>query len=170
MDRPTRPLPSGIPQTRSLPTQDDLTPPFIPEDGFVYPKKRPSFFRRKYLVYPKFQVTLIVMQSIVMLLLVGFVLFQFAFIPGVAESSEFIPALKYSGLGLLVALVVSGLGNLFISHRLAGPIVRLRKLFYRIAKTSDFPEMLSFRKGDFFTDLPPLVNQAFISLKKRWYR
>ena len=56
------------------------------------------------------------------------------------------------------------LGCPVISHRLAGPLVRLRRFFQVIADTGQVTN-LSFRKGDYLSDLPPLVNKALGRLK-----
>jgi hypothetical protein len=73
-------------------------------------------------------------------------------------------------LALAASLVITAVCTLLISHRLAGPIIRLKKVFSEIEKNGDFPEPVRFRQGDYFEDLPPMINQAFLALRKKWYR
>lgn len=54
-----------------------------------------------------------------------------------------------------------------VLKRLAGPIRRLRDYFKRLALQPDTQEMLHFRGGDFFDDLPPVVNQALKEIRAR---
>jgi hypothetical protein len=56
------------------------------------------------------------------------------------------------------------------SQRMAGPIKRLSGFFSEIERTGDFPPEIRFREGDFFQELPPQINEAFLAIKKRWLR
>ncbi len=63
---------------------------------------------------------------------------------------------------LLLAILI-GLHGLHLSHRIAGPIYRLRR--YLSAGTQGEPlKPFALRKGDFFSDLPKDVN-AFIEAR-----
>lgn len=66
---------------------------------------------------------------------------------------------QHLAIALIVAFFVSTVVTLFLSHRLAGPIVRLKGHFIRIAESGK-AERIQFRKNDFFLDLPPIVNSA----------
>jgi len=78
--------------------------------------------------------------------------------------------LIYMFIAAFIAVLTMGITALLLSHKMAGPMIKLRNFFNGIAKSGDFPETLSFRNGDFFQDLPPTINQAFTSLKKKWHR
>lgn len=67
-----------------------------------------------------------------------------------------------AGISVLASLVIT----LVISHRLAGPLVRLKNHFKGIVDTGEV-KAVQFRKGDYFQDLPPLVNEAFDQVKVR---
>jgi len=46
----------------------------------------------------------------------------------------------------------------------------LNGFFAHIVKTGEFPPEIRFRNGDFFQELPPKINEAFLAIKKRWQR
>ncbi len=149
---------------------------------------RPPFWKRKYLVYPKFQLTLIFLNSAVTFIMFSFVAFQVVrshvYLENLVRSTR-LPAqnlftqmlsmqLRNLLINLAIALVLSigvtGFSTLILSNRVAGPVVRLRNFFKSISSNGEFPASVNFRKGDFFEDLPPLINQAFTAVKKKWHR
>jgi hypothetical protein len=156
--------------------------------GAPAPTGRPPWYKRKYLVYPKFQMTLIIVNSLVTIVLFGFtsllVVRSHIYLESLVRQTR-LPAqnlfsqlltqqlrslLVYMGIAAVVAVVTMGVTALMLSHKMAGPMIRLRNFFNGIAKNGDFPDNLTFRDGDFFQDLPPTINQAFTALKKKWYR
>lgn len=62
------------------------------------------------------------------------------------------------------SFLVSAFFNLtvfmIVLRRLAGPIRRLRDFFKKLAHHPEMKDQLTFRGGDFFHDLPPIVNHA----------
>ena len=60
-------------------------------------------------------------------------------------------------LGVCITLFVCIFG-LFLSHRIAGPLYRLRMYFANEEYAQG--KKLSFRKGDFFQDIPKAINEA----------
>jgi hypothetical protein len=152
------------------------------------PTVRPPWYKRKYLVHPKFQMTLIIVNSLVTVVVFGFtallVVRSHIYLESLVRQTR-LPAqnlfsqllaqqlrslLVYMGVAVFVGVITMAITALLLSHKMAGPMIRLRNFFTNIAKTGDFPDDLSFRSGDFFQDLPPTVNQAFVALKKKWYR
>jgi methyl-accepting chemotaxis protein len=73
---------------------------------------------------------------------------------------------SYMILSFLISIGISCLVTALLSHRLAGPIVRLRSYFQDIASSGKVSSELHFREGDFFSDLPENVNNALMSLRK----
>ncbi len=69
-------------------------------------------------------------------------------------------------IAFLVTVVFSSLITLAVSHRLAGPIVRTRGYFRNIIEKGKRENKLTFRDGDFFSDLPPLINDAISVIEK----
>lgn len=71
---------------------------------------------------------------------------------------------------LIVALFLSvgftSLVTLLLSHRLAGPILRLRSFFTKMIEKDGAlpPEKIKFRDGDFFSELPEIINRALEKL------
>jgi len=150
--------------------------------------QRPPWYKRKYLVYPKFQLTLIILNTIVTLVLFGLtsllVVRSHIYLEELVKQTR-IPAqnlftqllaqqlrtlLIYMGVAMVVGLLTTGLATLLLSHKMAGPMIRLKNFFSDISKTGNFPDNLYFREGDFFQDLPPMINQAFDHLKRKWHR
>jgi methyl-accepting chemotaxis protein len=64
----------------------------------------------------------------------------------------------------LVAIIVVAILGLFLSHKIAGPIHNLKE---HLRKSTDGEDLknLTFRKNDFFMEIPPIVNK-FIESKK----
>ena len=60
----------------------------------------------------------------------------------------------------LVVVVIVGLAGLFLSHKIAGPMYRLRKHFETLAKTG-VSRPLKFRDGDYFLEIPEAHNLQF---------
>ena len=141
-------------------------------------------FRIKYLSYPKFQLTLIALNIFIifgistpMLTSVYYSLNklktmgQEAGIPsehvyyrflnlqeGIIESSLVWAA--------IVGIVISTIISIFISHRVAGPMVRLREHFKEIAETGKITPV-KFRKGDYFSEVPVEINRALDQISKK---
>lgn len=65
-----------------------------------------------------------------------------------------------------IGLVAVGLLTLFVSHRFAGPIVRLRNYFTEIGERGWPKYPLGFRDGDYLHDLPPIINHAIETLRE----
>ena len=59
---------------------------------------------------------------------------------------------------VLVVLLV-GVVGLVLSHKIAGPMYRLKKHFESTARTGARP--VKFREGDFFQEVPDAYNQQF---------
>ena len=149
---------------------------------------RPVWYKRKYLVYPKFQVTLILLNTLIttglFLLMLFLVMKSHIFLETLVRQTR-LPAqtlfiqlmteqlrtlIFYMVIAFVVAVLSTATLTMLISHRMAGPINRLNGFFSQISKTGDFPPEIRFRSGDFFQDLPPKINEAFLAIKKRWLR
>jgi hypothetical protein len=70
-------------------------------------------------------------------------------------------------VGLFVGVLTSTFLTIYLSHRLAGPIVRMKKYFETISKVDEPIHPLKFRKMDFFSDLAPIVNRSIEVIQKR---
>lgn len=69
-------------------------------------------------------------------------------------------------VGALVAgAVISTILTLVISHRLAGPLVRMRGFFTSLTEARGEFHELTFRDGDYLGDLPPLINRALANAR-----
>lgn len=190
--RPTPKLQSPMnrpkPGTGGAPVAPNPKEPPESAIGNLAATKRPPWYKRKYLVYPKFQLTLIFLNSLVTFVLFGMtallVIRSHTYLESLVRQTR-IPAqnlftqlltqqlrslLFYMGIALVLGVLVTAVTTLLLSHKMAGPMIRLRNFFAQISKTGDFPETLNFRNGDFFQDLPPMINQALNALKRKWNR
>ena len=70
------------------------------------------------------------------------------------------------GISALVVSLVLGLGGLVLSHRVAGPIHRIRTHLRQIAEGKPLSPV-TFRKGDFFPEVAEAFNQQVESLEKK---
>ena len=74
---------------------------------------------------------------------------------------------RHLAFALLIGTVISVIATLLYSHKVAGPMVRLKRFFQNIGATQHYSgEKLSFRKGDYFEDLPTAVNEALEVINK----
>lgn len=65
--------------------------------------------------------------------------------------------IEFSLLGIIFVI------SIFISHRIAGPIYKLKQYLKSSMTATEFQE-LNFRKGDYFTDLAQDVNNLMESI------
>jgi hypothetical protein len=136
-------------------------------------------FRTRFLILPQFQLKLLGANFAVILVISGIIWFQMS-----RAFSELSQAAGISGveaefyqnylafhshqlrvalvISFLVATVASTLMTLVLSHKFSGPLVRLRGYFRQLnEQPSSRPlPQLSFRRGDFLSDVPPLINKA----------
>jgi hypothetical protein len=140
--------------------------------------------RWKLLIYPKFQLSIIALNTFVILgiciaIYAGIKLgYQELHSQGeasnlpsnhpyfnfIAYQSSLI--MTYLGLCLFIGVVISNLFILVISHKVAGPIVRLKKHLMDVSSSGEISP-IHFRKGDFFSDLPAVVNEAMMKINDK---
>ncbi len=144
-----------------------------------------NVLRTKYLIYPRFQLTLIGINAAVLLLLVGAVLFQLyrsfenlrerGLNAGIDPSHVYFRFLDHQAstvysyllVSLALGVFISFVTTLFLSHKLAGPVVRLHTYFKELAEGDvEKVKPLQFRKRDFFSTLPVVINEAISHLKQ----
>lgn len=134
--------------------------------------------KKSILINPKFQWTLIGYAALVAVLILatvyaffsyGFHEFvQFGQQAGLGEDhvyfqfiqmqeSTFVKVIVTMAIAVAAILIV---GGLIVSHKIAGPLYRLRKEFLSMASKSD-PSLhkIKFRDGDFFPEVPQAFNQ-----------
>ncbi|MGK5083201.1 hypothetical protein WDW37_07825 [Bdellovibrionota bacterium FG-1] len=140
--------------------------------------------RGHWLIYPKFQLGLIGVNALVMAGAMALVAYQFhrsmqklkemGRVAGLTEGHAYFRFLdlqsttisSYIGIAFVVAFCLSLVLTLVFSHRLAGPIVRLKGFFRAISEGKEPVQYsVKFRQGDFFGDLPPLVNSAINKMR-----
>lgn len=139
---------------------------------------------KNWVIYPKFQMSLIFFSTLILVGTFAFIAFQvdssfnhmmklgadlnlesnhpyFEFLN--MQKNHLIKKLMYAGIA---SLILSMILTIYISHRASGPIVRLKSYFteMRVSKKI-YP--LKFRQGDFFDDLPKVVNEALEEIKQK---
>ncbi len=138
--------------------------------------------RTNLLIYPKFQLPLIFWNILIFLGVTAVQLFvshkaftnfkelgetagfngnhpYFAFIK--RYEAEF---MQYALIGAGVGLICFIFANLVLSHKISGPICRLKTYFAGLEKNNK--PSLSFRKKDFFAELPAVINSAIERISK----
>jgi hypothetical protein len=85
----------------------------------------------------------------------GHVFFRFV------NNERFDLALAFAGLALVNLIILIGVGFV-VSHRVAGPIYKLKNYLRQMSEES--PEF-RLRKNDFFKDLEPIINDLKTRLK-----
>jgi hypothetical protein len=149
-------------------------------------RKAPPRLRtlRNLLIHPKFQLPIILANLGILL-----VFFAIAWVGIRNALMDLKPAAGLSGMeaeffkkyvdyqaaqiehALLVALgvgVVAATGiTLIMTHRLAGPLVRMRCYFQSIIDGKPPIRRLEFRDGDFLREMEPLVNNAIEKIQSQ---
>lgn len=145
-----------------------------------------KYIRKKssILINPKFQWTLIGYASVVavLILIAVYGLFTFGFnefaligsqagLPADHVYFQFIKMQEATFhrvllvIGLIVGLLLV-IGGLVVSHKIAGPVYRMRKEFNdMMAKSPTELKKIHFRKGDFFPELADTYNQLVDKFK-----
>lgn len=134
-------------------------------------------------IYPKFQFTLLLAQIIVSI--ITFVVIHFkvneafqrlsdmgskinlpvehAYYSFIEHSRNMISTNLNWALSFSVFLTI--VASLYLSHKVVGPIHRLR-IYFRAIISGAPQHDLKFRKGDYFEDLPDLINESLKINKK----
>jgi hypothetical protein len=138
----------------------------------------------KLLIYPRFQIKLILANIaliIGVILAIGFqVNRSFLHLKevgdkvGLAPNHPYYEFIKYQNqiinhnlfYAFVISAIISTLIMFYYSHRVAGPIVRLIGFFKDIKNGGEL-KPLSFRKDDYFTELTLEVNSALDSLNSK---
>ncbi|MCF7847659.1 MAG: hypothetical protein K9M45_02320 [Kiritimatiellales bacterium] len=135
---------------------------------------------KNYLIYPKFQI-LMVFTNLAIVLVALVILYAAMSIhfnsydeldkvvrpEEYPHYSEFIGLqrksffLYFTSTGVIVFMSAL-VGNIILTHKIVGPMHRLR-LFFTEFKPGD---RVGFRKGDFFDDLPAVINKRIIELER----
>lgn len=146
------------------------------------PQFRPPFYKRKYLVNYRFQLTFTFAFMVffgVAQLVLYFVLahlldevtrqFESLSAPGAAVFAHIVKDSRqlWNEAFIMVSqctlLLTFGVGIL-VSHRVAGPLFRLRSHLDEGARTGALMDV-RFRSGDFFQDIPPAFNRFMQTLR-----
>lgn len=85
---------------------------------------------------------------------------------GVHQGHEFFKFLEYQESTMMLVIVIACLiqfsfvfvMGIFITHRIAGPIYRLKKYLSEMKPGQDI-RPLGFRENDYFQEVPPLLNE-----------
>jgi hypothetical protein len=132
--------------------------------------QRVPFYKRKYFVYPKFQLQLLlyilgfyilIIGSLYAILSVGLKLSYDEMLlisPTCGATLQESAAHQLRNVTRIflvfsaISLILTAVGGILLSHRAVGPIVRLRRLM-RAASEGAIPEKISCRKNDFFAEI-----------------
>lgn len=140
--------------------------------------------RLRLLIYPKFQLTLIGINLTIILLTIFFIGLQVhrsynhmrelglqVNLPIDHSYFKFVTLqentlIRFLMIAIVLSFIISLVVTLFTSHKVAGPIVRLKSYFRDIAETGKVQD-IRFRKNDFFEELPDLINSALKKISKK---
>lgn len=145
--------------------------------------RHPQRKLRNFLIYPRFQLSLVFTQALLLGVLYLIASWgvdtafeklrdsgvQSGFHPGhpyfaFVEHQKAL-VLKYFSIAITACAVIYGCVSIVISHRVAGPLVRLRRIFKEMSEQGwSAVTPVHFRKGDFFRDLPEELNRAMTRL------
>ena len=137
-----------------------------------------------YLVYPKFQFTLVIANIVILTFILVLIYFSandaFNQLVDIGKKISFSANHPYfefveksrnmMNLKLRwafgIAIFLTAVSSIFISHKMVGPIKKLKDHLFAFSQNHSIGE-LKFRKGDFFNDLPEIVNKSLEKAKKQ---
>jgi hypothetical protein len=139
-------------------------------------------FRKKLLINPHFQLTLMGINAAVITLVFAVIWIQagrifsdmgpFTGLAGIRgdlagdylafQASRFHTTILVT---YLFAMITSCAMTLVVSYRFAGPLIRLRGYFERLGTGDGKFHELNFRTGDYFSELPPIINDGLKRFK-----
>ncbi|MBT3235711.1 MAG: hypothetical protein HN353_07155 [Bdellovibrionales bacterium] len=146
--------------------------------------QRWSIKRKRLIIYPAFQakfigymVIPIILQAIISFFAVYLFVGRFEQLGvevGLPKDHIFFAFMDLQQRYLLIAYLISatiisillGIVGLYLSHRVAGPIYRLRESL-RDMNQKDTLHSITFRKNDFFHDLLPIFNRHIEVVKSK---
>lgn len=67
-------------------------------------------------------------------------------------------------IAAIIGLITTSIGDLILSHKVAGPLGRMEEHLKKITSTKNI-EPLKFRTGDFFIELEDAFNQFIEKIK-----
>lgn len=67
----------------------------------------------------------------------------------------------------ILNIVVVSIFSIFFSHKMAGPIKRIKNTLEAYSRNPKEYALIQLRKGDFFQDLAEALNKAFLSKKNK---
>lgn len=139
----------------------------------------PNFFKRKYIVDPKLQITILVSSLgyvVFFMIILAVALFMPLLMqmnqlhPNAWRSSEAAKHLVYLHQWLwpacLIGLIIVAIHSIGVSHRIAGPLYRFRNVFAAMGD-GVIPKPTRLRKGDLLHSEMDAVNDMLESLRSR---
>lgn len=142
--------------------------------------------RRKfggYFIYPPLQFALILVNVIIISLSTGIIYFKIidsfkdlqriGTEAGLADSHPYFSFLD-STINLVsiniawtftLSIFLTIAASIYLSHKIVGPVYRLKHFFINIVETKEKNHVLSFRAGDYYSDLPAIINSALDKIK-----
>jgi len=140
-------------------------------------RKRPSYRRRRWIVEPAYQWTMtsVIVGFLLLVVLANMVLIYYALWSTMQalelnQEAVFVAVFRTvawtvtSGLMIMIPLVI--LGGLLLTHKVFGPLDRIRTALDAIGR-GDYQLKLKLRKGDVLSELADSVNQLAVTLQRR---
>lgn len=140
---------------------------------------------KQYVIIPEFQVS-IVKYFAFLFLLVGLVNISSVFFffytfknhglaVGLSANHTFYRFIQtqeqllytFMGIALAVCLLILIIGGFMLSHKVAGPLYRLREHMKNFNKAESDLTRVKFRKGDYFEDIQDEFNKLVIKLESK---
>lgn len=139
---------------------------------------------KNFLIYPKFQLTLVAINIFILGVTVILIFTQIftnydevhligeklrlpedsAFFKFLDHQKEMLLTRMYWAIGISFSFAFGFI--VYFSHKASGPLHRLRTYFQEIKDNKEVKYPLSFREGDFYSDLPEIINEGLNSIKK----
>ncbi|MFW5888028.1 MAG: hypothetical protein ACOCUH_04450 [Bacteriovoracia bacterium] len=138
--------------------------------------------RKRVIVYPRFQLTLVILNLAVLVMSFLFVGIQlkrsFLHLEKLGQKADleaehiyykFLSLqentmLEYMLWAVLGSLILGTVITLILSHRLAGPMIRIRSYFSNMLEAGK-AHPFKFRKRDYFAELPDIIWTALKAIK-----
>jgi methyl-accepting chemotaxis protein len=144
--------------------------------------ERPPFFKRKYIVNKElqFHISIVMIMEILLMAIVMSTIIVclnnyyqeiFQYIAGTTELQTPLreinkPIWLFMLGSVSFSVFVFALVGIFLSHKIAGPLYRMKRIMIDIGK-GKLPREIRFRKGDHMHDMADALNEMVLGLQNR---
>ncbi len=139
---------------------------------------------KNYLLYPSFQLVLVSLNVSIMIICLLVIRYKisevFEKLRVMGEEAHLTPTNPYFSFveksnelmtsnliwSIVFSIIFTTCASILLSHKVVGPMYRIKMFFSQLAQEDNGRE-INFRKGDYFPEIPPVINAALKKLRAK---